>query len=133
MIIDEEILAHLPDDLEIPIQVRVGALKKAIEAKRGGPEELSTPQAASWIGRTSKWWREHAPKIAEHWKRSHPTDPRKGAYTDETGTWRILNAAAREYYAVFTGQVAPTSSSSPRSVRRGPRKSRTTPTEAPSR
>lgn len=134
MKIDAETLALLPDDAQIMVQTTAGDLRRAMETRQGGAEELSTQEAARYIGRNSKWWRQHAPKVRDfweglpathpakaRWREEHPRDPRGGAYTDQSGRWRLLNLAARAYYASLYGggEDRPTSD---RRVRRGPRK-----------
>lgn len=150
---DVSLIAYLRDDAPVEIRTTAGALREAMQARQGGPEELSTQQAARFIGRTSKWWRQHAPRVAlfwaalpatdpakTSWAEAHPRDPREGAYrvrgdelvdagggeeaddeNAQVGRWRLLNPAARAYYASLFGggEKRPTPS---RSVRRGPRK-----------
>lgn len=115
--IDAAVLAMLPPETVLTVQVEAGALLRAMEARAGGPEELSTQQAAQVIGRTSKWWREHAPRIAEFWRQREGV---VGAYLDDAERWRLLNPAARAYLAAHGRKETETLSR--RSVRRGPRR-----------
>jgi hypothetical protein len=110
MIPDAAVLAMLAPGTILTIQVRAEDLLQAIQARNGGPEELSTAQAAQLIGRTSKWWRAQC-----------EAGNVEGAYLDELKRWRLPNVAARAYHArLINAPQASTPES--RSVRRGPRK-----------
>jgi hypothetical protein len=112
--LDPAVLAALPADAILTVQVRVGDLLDAMQKRAGGPDELSTSQAAEYIGRTPKWWRQQceAGGIA-------------GAYLDEVGKWRLPNAAARAYLSILSTGRAKSTRNTPRtqSIRRGPRNS----------
>ncbi len=114
MNISAEVLALLDPDTVLSVQVRAGDLMAALQRQAGGPDELSTSQAAEYIGRTPKWWRQQceAGGIA-------------GAYLDEVGKWRLPNAAARAYLSILSTGRAKSTRNTPRtkSIRRGPRNS----------
>ena len=111
--IDAAVLALLPADALLTVQIRAEDLLDALRKRSGGPDELSTSQAAEYIGRTPKWWRQKcdAGNVA-------------GAYRDEVGKWRLPNVAARAYLAsLSTGRPKSTAKKTrTRSIRRGPRK-----------
>jgi hypothetical protein len=88
MRIDADLLAHLPDDLELQVTVRAGDLRRALTRANGGPEMVSTVWCAENLGFSSRKWRDwcEAALIA-------------GAVKDEGGWWRLPNRAAREHLA----------------------------------
>ncbi len=114
MIPDAAVLAALPADAILTVQVRVGDLLDAMQKRAGGPDELSTSQAAEYIGRTPKWWRQQC-----------EAERIPGAYLDEVGKWRLPNAAARAYLSILSTGRAKSTRNTPRtkSIRRGPRNS----------
>ena len=108
---DADVLAMLDPNTILSVQVRAGDLLAAVQRQTGGPEELSTSQAAQLIGRTSAWWRDQA-----------SAGRIEGAYMDEVGKWRLPNAAARAYHGFVAQPKAKQSKTRTRSVRRGPLK-----------
>jgi hypothetical protein len=61
---------------------------------RSVPEEISTVQAARFLGRSPKWWRVAC-----------VAGDIDGAYTDAVGRWRFPTAAARAYRARLANQT----------------------------
>jgi hypothetical protein len=51
-------VAHVPGGATLQLSGRVRDFRALILARRGGPEELSTEQAARILGRSSRWWRD---------------------------------------------------------------------------
>jgi hypothetical protein len=123
-----ELLAFLPPETVVPITI--GDLRIANERRFGGPEIMSTRQAAEFIGWSARRWREWAEAglVA-------------GAKRDEKGDWRLPRSGCRARMqeemssgrkppplaavsATGTAMVAvPRVTDEPRrSVRRGPRK-----------
>ena len=97
----------------LSVQVRAGDLLAAVQRHTGGPEELSTSQAAELLGRTPKWWRQQC-----------EAERIPGAYLDEVGKWRLPNAPARAYLNSLSAGRKPRTpkTKQPRTIRRGPRK-----------
>lgn len=71
-------LAWAADGDHVTITVRRDALQRATEMADGGPEVMSTVQAAQRYGWTAKRWREwaHAGRVTNAW-------------VDDQGTWRL--------------------------------------------
>lgn len=99
-------IAHLPDDAQVTISVRKADLARALEEHGGGPETLSTAQAAKHLGWTSRNWRDWADqgKIA-------------GAWRDDVGRWRLPRRSCEEHVARLRNRSVPREE---RSVRREP-------------
>lgn len=76
--------AHLDDNAQITVTYRVGDLRRAIELGEGGPEIMSTAQAAKIFGWTAKRWRE--------WAEAGRVD---GAWREEDGRWRLPRQGCR--------------------------------------
>lgn len=81
-----ELLPHLPEDADLQLSVSVADLRQAYESAKGGPDLLSTRQAADYIGYTPKRWR--------RWAKEGKID---GAYQDEKDRWRLPNQACRAF------------------------------------
>lgn len=84
------ILAHLPDDAEITVTVKLKDWLAAKEAASGGPEYADAAEAARVLGFSPTYWgrRAKAGKIA-------------GAVQDESGRWRLPLEACRSYIRSF--------------------------------
>lgn len=129
-------LAWASDGEQVTITVRRDALLRALEMADGGPEIMSTVQAAQRYGWTAKRWRDWAcaGRVV-------------GAWRDEQGTWRLPKASCVELTKELQERgarpqrstsvsdlvprspaanrgVAPSSPPTKRSIRRGARKSR---------
>lgn len=83
-----EALHYLPDDHPVEVRVPAGELREALSRSNGGPELLSTRQAAEYIGFTPKRWR--------RWAKDGKID---GAFQDEKDRWRLPNEACRVFIA----------------------------------
>lgn len=130
-------IAFLKDDDVITVNYRVGDLRRAIEMGSGGPEIMSTAQAAEVFGWTSKRWR--------NWAEHRQVE---GAWQEEDGRWRLPRESCRQWVdelrtrgqrppklhytlerRIPSGAAAPRSripentiNPSRKSIRRGPRK-----------
>lgn len=98
MKIDPEVLAHLPDDIEISITMTAKDLRKALTRADGGPAFVSTVWCAEHLGFSTRQWRD--------WCESGLID---GATKDEGGRWRLPNQAAREHLSrsLFVSELQP--------------------------
>lgn len=113
-------IAHLPDDAQVTVSVRKGDLMKAVEDRAGGPEVMTTGQAAKIFGYN-----------AERWRRWAEAGAIEGAYQDaDQGPWRLPREScarhARSLQRRATRRAARVTDSSvtpitPR-LARGPRK-----------
>lgn len=81
-------LPYLPEDHPVQLQVPAGKLREALNRANGGPEILSTSQAAELLGWTTKRWR--------RWAKDGKIE---GAFQDEKDCWRLPNEACREFIA----------------------------------
>ena len=134
MSLDEftKVLPWLRETDPVTVTLPVGVLAAAWQMANGGPEILSTAQAARLYGGTSRRWRE--------WAKAQDVE---GAWQEENGDWRLprnscrahmdkLRRSAETSYPSTGFSVAPgrqvdsrrptTTTDKPRSVRRGPRK-----------
>ena len=121
------ILAELPEDAEITVTVRLGDWLRAREARAGGPEVLTTKEAAARYGYTPERWR--------RWAEAGRID---GVWQDgRWGPWRLPRLACEAHLRAHKrrsrttrspGTVALPSDTCPprRSLPRGPRPSRRT-------
>jgi hypothetical protein len=80
-------LTALPEDTTISFSLSVAAARRALSRATGGPEWLSTAQAAEIIGGSSRIWRQWAEK---GWI--------EGARRDQAGNWRLPNTSARAQF-----------------------------------
>lgn len=110
-------LAHLLDWMDesdlVSLTITAGALKRAMKMAAGGPEVMSTAQAARVFGWTPKRWRAWAEsgRIA-------------GAWRDDRGRWRLPKAGCRAVAAAQPGAAAsPALGSDPPVVRARPKDS----------
>lgn len=81
-------LRALPPDAEIEISATVEEWRNRLPHLTGGPEVLSTRQAADLLGWTPKRWR--------GWAKDGKIE---GAFQDEKDRWRLPNEACREFIA----------------------------------
>lgn len=80
-------LAHLPDDANLTVTIPVGDLRHALEAKAGGPRELTPADAAHYLGRSIEFWRDAAKRGAI-----------EGAYQEKRGRiWRLPRGACEAH------------------------------------
>lgn len=121
-------LALLPPDTAVTVTVAAGALVRALEIRAGGPEVLSSKQAATLLGYS-----------ADQWKRWAAEGAIAGAWQDSPGApWHLPRAACeahigrlqqrgRKAHPPQAAQASTTgarsTSRSPRSGARGPRAS----------
>jgi hypothetical protein len=108
-------LAQLPDDVEITVTVRLGDWLRAREAQRGGPEIMTSAQAAKLFGYDAAYWS----RLAKAGKLA-------GAYREhEEGHWRLPRAECeahiRRLQRRAIGQDPASRLTLTRSVPRGPR------------
>jgi hypothetical protein len=87
-------LGHLPDDAQLTITVRKADLVEAIESSVGGPANMTTYQAAKFIGLTSS-----------HWRRACEKGRIEGAEQDEDGRWRFPKESAIRYFRHRTSRI----------------------------
>jgi len=69
---------------EVTVTLRSADLQRALEMASGGPEVMSTAQAADVFGWSSRRWRE--------WAKAGRIE---GAWQDERGDWRLPREACR--------------------------------------
>jgi len=118
-----DLLAWLEDGDLVTLTFTAGALRQALSMAAGGPEVMSTTQAARIYGWTSKRWR--------GWAEAGRVE---GAWQDERGRWRLPRTSCRALAAGRARASAPpphqgvptpvavTASQPGRpSIRRGPR------------
>ena len=79
-----DVLAWVAKGDHITVTMQVEAFYRAMEMADGGPEIMSTPQAAWRYGWTSKRWRE--------WAEAGDVS---GAWRDEKGKWRLPKESCR--------------------------------------
>ena len=116
-------LAHLPGDAHVTITVQVADLRTALEARAGGPATLTTRQAATILGYSSK-----------QWARWCVAGVIGGAWQDtDGGSWRMPRTAceARIEEQRRRGRRPGASAESRRHLPRGPRRRRWPPEQAP--
>jgi hypothetical protein len=122
--IDAAVLASLPADAVLSVQVRVGDLRAALQEQQGGPEYVSPREAHERFGRSVSYWRRAAPDMKE----------RGDARQDESGRWLLRSAACRAMLAGRVGASVPTpttttTTTTTRRFGRGPRKAHHPPQE----
>jgi hypothetical protein len=113
------VLAQLPDDAEITVTVKVGDWLRAREAQRGGPEIVTSAQAAKVLGYDPAYWS----RLAKAGKLP-------GAYRErEEGHWRLPRAECEAHIRRLQRRAGVTTDTDPasrltltRSVPRGPRR-----------
>lgn len=93
MKIDASVLANLPADLELTVQVRAGDLLNAMARSGDVPEVASTVELSRAWGFTARKWREWA-----------SAGLIEGAVLDDGGSWRLPRAAAREQFERALGR-----------------------------
>lgn len=84
-------LRLLVGGVELPaaatVSMDAGALEDMLARAQAGrpPEELSTAQAAAFLGKSRQWWEKHAGEIEGAWQEG------------EGGTWSLPYRACRAY------------------------------------
>lgn len=115
-----EALPWLGDDAEVTITLRVADLRNAVEMANGGPQVMSTRQAADVYGWSPKRWR--------RWAEEGLVD---GAWQEEgkRGAWRLPRDGCRKRVATLLeeGRSRPGSRHGPSPVRTLDQRSRTKP------
>jgi hypothetical protein len=81
-----QLLPHLADSTQVALTMSAGDLRRALVMATGGPEIMSTTQAANQFGWTSKRWR--------GWAKDDLVD---GAFEDEWGNFRLPKDACRRH------------------------------------